>query len=163
MPVACSKHPQSKVWESSSGPRCYICGDVLVPKIAVTAREPMRVHHLDTFQRLSQRTSVAWQNGLVLTPEQAHLLHAAMGLAGESCEFVEHIKKHLFQGHPLDKAKLREECGDIMWYVADAAKALDALLSDVASENEAKLQKRYPDGFSTEASVARVDTKDTSP
>jgi len=157
--VVCGKHPQSKAWESSSGPRCYICGDPLVPRIAVTAHEPMQVRHLDTYQKLTQRTSVAWKNGLTFTPEQAHLLQAALGLAGEAGEFVDRVKKHIIHGHALDRSKLREECGDIMWYVADAAKALDALLSDVASENESKLQRRYPEGFSTEASVARVDVK----
>jgi NTP pyrophosphatase (non-canonical NTP hydrolase) len=162
MTTACGKHPQARLWESLTGPRCAICGDVLTPG-TVTPREPMRVHHLDTFQKNTRRTSTTWKHGYTFNPEQAHLLQAAMGLGGEAGEFVERVKKILLQGHEMTdelKAKLREEVGDIMWYAADAACALEALLSDIASANEAKLQRRYPDGFTPEASVARVDTQE---
>jgi len=156
MSVACGKHPQSKIWKSPHGPRCYVCGDLLVPGVP-PSHEIMQVRHLDTFQQNTQRTSVAWKNGLTLTPQQAHLLQAALGLAGEAGEFVDMVKKHIFQGHPLDEAKAREEVGDICWYAADAASALNTLLSDVATQNEAKLRKRFPNGFSPAASLARAD------
>ena len=156
MSVVCGKHPQSKIWESPHGPRCYICAELLTPGDP-PPREPMQVRHLDTFQKNTQRTSVAWKNGLTLTPQQAHLLQAALGLAGEVGEFVDMVKKHIFQGHPLDEAKAREEIGDVGWYFADAASALNTLLSDVATQNETKLRKRYPDGFSPAASLTRAD------
>ena len=159
--TGCGNHPQAGLWESDTGLRCAICGSVLVLG-TVTPREPMQVRHLDTFQKNTQRTSTAWKNGLTLTPNETHLLQAAMGLAGESGEFVDRVKKIILQGHELTeetKAKLREEIGDIMWYAADGAVALDALLSDIATANESKLRQRYPDGFTPAASLARVDVE----
>jgi len=151
----CASHPQAGVWPSESGARCAICGVLLSG--AANVVQPVQVRNLDTFQTLTQRTSVVWKEGLVLSPMQAHLLQAALGIAGEGGEFVDHVKKHVFHGHPLDIAKLREECGDVLWYAADAASAIDAKLADVATENEAKLQRRYPNGFSRAASITRVD------
>ncbi|QOS38958.1 nucleotide pyrophosphohydrolase [Treponema rectale] len=71
------------------------------------------------------------------------LLNAALGLAGESGEFADIIKKHLFQGHDLDKEHLKEELGDILWYIAEACKGLDITLEEVASRNIEKLYQRF--------------------
>lgn len=86
----------------------------------------------------------------------ARLLVAALGLAGESGEFADGIKKIVRHGHFLSREKLIEELGDVLWYVAEAASAVGVNLSDVAAQNIAKLQKRYPSGFSEEASRNRV-------
>lgn len=82
---------------------------------------------------------------------------AALGLAGEAGEFCDLVKKHVAQGHPLDENKLREELGDVLWYVALASIVLMVPLSKVARENIEKLWKRYPHGFSAEASMRRED------
>ena len=71
------------------------------------------------------------------------LLNAALGLAGESGEFADIIKKHLFQGHDLDKEHLKEELGDILWYIAEACKGLDITLEEVATGNIEKLHQRF--------------------
>jgi NTP pyrophosphatase (non-canonical NTP hydrolase) len=55
----------------------------------------------------------------------------------------------------LDREKLRNELGDVLWYVATMASDLGIPLSDVASANVDKLRKRYPEGFSVERSVNR--------
>ena len=47
------------------------------------------------------------------------LINAVMGLCGESGEAIDIVKKHLHQGHELDKAKLCKELGDIAWYLAE--------------------------------------------
>lgn len=85
------------------------------------------------------------------------LMNAALGLAGEAGEVADHLKKHLFQGHELDKAKIRKELGDLLWYVQLGADSLDVSLEEIAKENIAKLKKRYPDGFSAAASVNRTE------
>lgn len=85
------------------------------------------------------------------------LAMAALGLAGESGECADHVKKHLFHGHPLDKDKLKKEIGDVMWYVAILSKEIGFPLSAVAEANVAKLRARYPEGFSTADSLARKD------
>lgn len=87
-----------------------------------------------------------------LTQEQV-LQNALMGLCGESGEAIDILKKHLFQGHPLDTEKLKKELGDVAWYLAEAAQGLGVSLSEIMQGNLDKLHKRYPDGFSTEHSM----------
>jgi LPXTG-motif cell wall-anchored protein len=56
------------------------------------------------------------------------LINGVMGLCGESGEAIDIVKKHLAQGHPLDREKLIKELGDIAWYLAETATALDVTL-----------------------------------
>lgn len=84
------------------------------------------------------------------------LINSVMGLCGESGEAVDIVKKHLFQGHELDKEKLAKELGDIAWYLAEAATALDIPLDTIFQGNIDKLKKRYPEGFDTEKSLNRI-------
>ena len=83
------------------------------------------------------------------------LINGVMGLCGESGEAIDIVKKHLAQGHELDRAHLLDELGDIAWYLAETATALNASLEDVLTQNIEKLKKRYPQGFSTDNSVHR--------
>lgn len=71
------------------------------------------------------------------------LLHAGMGLCTESAEFLDALKKNILYGKPLDKVNLKEEIGDILWYIA---LALDELGTDFETEmkrNIKKLESRY--------------------
>ena len=83
------------------------------------------------------------------------LLNALMGLCGESGEAIDVMKKHLFQGHPLDREKLVKELGDVAWYLAEAATGLGVNLSEVMQRNLDKLHARYPGGFDTNRSQNR--------
>ena len=83
------------------------------------------------------------------------LIVAALGLCGESGEVADIVKNHIAQGHALNREKVIEELGDILWYIALAASSLDVTLESIAMANNAKLRKRYPDGFSVERSVNR--------
>jgi NTP pyrophosphatase (non-canonical NTP hydrolase) len=85
------------------------------------------------------------------------LINSVMGLCGESGEAVDLVKKHLFQGHELDKNKLAKELGDIAWYLAEAATALDIPLESVFQGNIDKLKKRYPEGFDFSKSLNRTE------
>ena len=87
--------------------------------------------------------------------EKDVLMNALMGLCGESGEAIDLMKKHLYQGHDLDKEKLVKELGDIAWYLAEAATGLHIELSEVLQRNLDKLHARYPQGFSTERSMHR--------
>ena len=86
------------------------------------------------------------------------LINGVMGLCGESGEAIDIVKKWLAQGHELDKEKLAKELGDIAWYLAETATALDLNLEDIFEANIEKLKKRYPEGFSTERSIHRGNT-----
>ena len=83
------------------------------------------------------------------------LINGVMGLCGESGEAIDIVKKHLHQGHELDREKLIKELGDIAWYLAETATALDVSLEEVLERNIEKLRSRYPEGFSAERSVNR--------
>lgn len=83
------------------------------------------------------------------------LINAVMGLCGESGEAIDLVKKHLAQGHEFDKEKFAKELGDIAWYLAEAAYAIDMPLEDVLVGNIEKLRKRFPEGFDSEKSINR--------
>ena len=83
------------------------------------------------------------------------LINGVMGLCGESGEAIDIVKKWLAQGHALDKQKLSKELGDIAWYLAETAHALDIPLEDIFRGNIDKLKRRYPEGFTTERSINR--------
>ena len=77
------------------------------------------------------------------------LLTAAVGLSAEGGEFMEIVKKMVFQGKPWNddnREHLIIELGDAMWYVMQACSALDVSLEDVVARNVEKLKKRYPGG-----------------
>ena len=77
------------------------------------------------------------------------LTTAGVGLAAESGEFLEIVKKMVFQGKPWNddnREHLIIELGDVMWYVMQACAALDVSLEDVVAGNVEKLKKRYPGG-----------------
>lgn len=82
-----------------------------------------------------------------------------LGIAGESGEIVDYLKKVGFHGHIFEKEKLKNELGDLMWYMTVLADYFGINMKDVLSANIEKLKKRYPNGFSEADSIARVDTK----
>lgn len=85
------------------------------------------------------------------------LINGVMGLCGESGEAIDIVKKWLAQGHELDKEKLAKELGDIAWYLAETATALDLNLESIFQANIDKLKKRYPEGFNSERSIHREE------
>lgn len=120
---------------------------------------------LDTYQFLAART-----RGTERANELAVL---SLGVAGEASEVLDlflaaalaktsggladSLKKHLGHGHALDLNKLEKELGDVLWYVAMIAFTKGIKLSSVAQTNIEKLRARYPEGFSSKASVNRAD------
>ena len=106
---------------------------------------------INEYQKLAMTT---------LNPElskQDVLINGVMGLCGESGEAIDIVKKHLHQGHGLDKEKLAKELGDIAWYLAETAWALDIPLEEILQGNIDKLKRRFPEGFSTERSISREE------
>ena len=87
--------------------------------------------------------------------KQDVLINGVMGLCGESGEVIDLVKKHLHQGHTLDREKLIAELGDVAWYLAEIATALDVSLEEVLEKNIQKLRARYPKGFSEYDSINR--------
>jgi NTP pyrophosphatase (non-canonical NTP hydrolase) len=90
-------------------------------------------------------------------PEEFRTPCYALGVAGEAGEVADLLKKHLFHGHSLDRDKLVKELGDVLWYVAAIGFIYGIPMQEIADVNIEKLSKRYPDGFSNAASIARAD------
>jgi NTP pyrophosphatase (non-canonical NTP hydrolase) len=77
------------------------------------------------------------------------LLTAAVGINSEGGEFMEIVKKIIFQGKPMNEDNRQHliiELGDVMWYVAQACIALNISMDEVIHQNVTKLLKRYPEG-----------------
>lgn len=91
------------------------------------------------------------------TQEEA-ILNYALGISGEAGEVANKVKKWRFHGHGFTtmRNEILDEIGDVLWYAACLCSALGAELEDVATENIEKLQARYPEGFSNEASINRT-------
>ncbi len=101
------------------------------------------------YQQLAERTASVQKD------KRERFTNFAFGLAGETGEVIDCLKKHLFHGHPLDREKLKIELGDLLWYVATTATTAGIPLDNIATANIEKLKDRYPDGFSEERSINR--------
>lgn len=80
--------------------------------------------------------------------EILRLLHASMGLQTEAAEFTDNLKAHIFYGKHYDKVNIKEEFGDVLWYLAIAFNELGWEFEEVANLVIAKLRVRYPQKFS---------------
>jgi len=86
-------------------------------------------------------------------------IHAALGLAGETGEIVDLIKKHFMYGKDLDKQELIEEMGDLFHYFARLMHLNGVTLSEVMESNTSKLKKRFPSGYTNEDAINKTEEK----
>lgn len=87
--------------------------------------------------------------------QSARLVHALLGIGGESGELQDQLKRHLVYGKDLDIVNLKEELGDLMWYCALALDEIGSSFDEVMAMNIAKLRARFPGGFTEEKAVNR--------
>lgn len=93
--------------------------------------------------------------GQLFSEADLRLLHAAMGLCTETGELQDAIKKFIFYGKEHDLVNLREEAGDILWYMAILLDVLGASFEQVMEKNIEKLKARYGEKFSNERANER--------
>lgn len=112
-------------------------------------------------QKFSEHVQLRMKNPLdvmrTITPAKMHLNHCALGISGEAGELVDALKKHIYYNKPLDRENVIEELGDLEFYMEALRKTIDATRGEVLEANRAKLQKRYPLGYSDKAAAARAD------
>ena len=106
---------------------------------------------VDTYAEVSAR--------LLKQDNLMRLLHAAVGMCGESGELIDAVKKSVVYGKELDVANVKEELGDALWYMALALKAIGSSFDEVMELNKTKLEKRYPTGFTEKDAILRADKK----
>ena len=122
---------------------------------------------LNIYQNFVKTTTSAESKGLgefidrivTLNVNVPLLLTASVGLASESGEFSEIVKKIVFQGKEYNddiRYHMLRELGDICWYLANAANALGADLEEIVKMNVEKLEARYPNGFEVARSENRA-------
>ncbi len=109
--------------------------------------------NMNEYQELSKITEKDYD------PSEPHmrLISHTLGVAGEAGEMANYVKKGIFHEHGIDREKIKDELGDILWYVALIAEASSIQLEDVALNNVAKLKRRYPEGFSVDKSINREE------
>jgi NTP pyrophosphatase (non-canonical NTP hydrolase) len=106
---------------------------------------------LNEYHELAQRTSNPALDA------KGHLFNGVLGLSGEAGECADLVKKHYFQDARPMIDQLVDELGDVLWYVAETARAMDVTLEEVARHNVEKLRRRYPEGFEAEKSLHREE------
>ena len=93
-----------------------------------------------------------------LTPEQANLWHMATGISGEAGEVEDAIKKHVVYQKPLDVENVKEELGDLLFYMSNLMQSVGLSFKDVLQHNIDKLSVRYASGkYSNEQAQQRAD------
>jgi len=114
--------------------------------------------NIQEYQKLAARTLIS-APGFHLSDVEIMAVWDTVGLAGEAGEVADLIKKGIFHRHGLDIKKISEELGDLLWYIAALCTTLDLDMSKIMQANIDKLQIRYPNGYSHDDSLLRVDKK----
>jgi NTP pyrophosphatase (non-canonical NTP hydrolase) len=110
--------------------------------------------HLQRFER---------HVGILFKPMETQtemLLHAAIGIAGESGEIIDTVKRHWIYDAALDHGNLLEEAGDVLFYTTALLQAAGYTLEQAIEHNIAKLSKRYPAGYTDQAARERADKQE---
>ena len=103
---------------------------------------------IQTYKTESART-------LIDKGHEMNLLHAAIGIGTEAGEVLDQFKRKLFYGRELDVVNVKEEIGDIMWYVAILLRELDLDFEDILQMNIDKLRARFPEKFTEHHAINR--------
>lgn len=106
---------------------------------------------MNEYQQMAMRTSRR-----DILPDD-HLFNAMLGLAGETGECCDLVKKCFFQDGRDIRERLFDELSDVLWYIAEAASAMGWSLDEIAAHNIGKLCTRYPNGFNADNSLNRGD------
>lgn len=88
-------------------------------------------------------------------PKTAQLIHYALGLATEAGEFQDAVKRYIAYGKQLDSTNLKEEVGDILWYVARICSLYGWSMDEVMNLNIQKLKARFPEKFTENHAIKR--------
>lgn len=93
-------------------------------------------------------------------PGMMRLIHMSMGMAGETGEAVDIVKKAVMYNTSIDRDKLLKEFGDILWYMGNALEEVGSSFEEVMQMNHDKLSKRFSNGsFSEKEAIERKDMK----
>lgn len=109
----------------------------------------------DDYAGHASKTSAPVTDYLVLQPNLVHILHGVLGASGEVGELADQLKRHLFYGRELDLVNLKEEVGDVLWYLQEICRGGGFTMQDAAEANIRKLAVRYAEKFAAEQALNR--------
>lgn len=124
------------------------------------------VHHTDTLDQLlsdfNKMTLALAKDGnqikQEITPEQCNLIHMGLGVSTEANELLDAIKKHVIYQKPLDVGNIKEELGDLLFYMSNLMQSVGLSFDDVLQHNIDKLSVRYASGkYSDTQAQQRAD------
>ena len=98
-----------------------------------------------------------------LSDHDLMIVRYALGLAGEAGEVANYVKKAIFRPdgeNTLDPAKLEEELGDVLWYVAALCSITGLDLGGVMEWNIEKIRERYPEGWNVKPRTRPVSIRE---
>ena len=104
----------------------------------------MKIPTFNEYGELCNRTVAPGKGG---RDDNDDLIHGVLGASSEVGELADQLKRFMYYGKPLDLVNLKEEVGDVMWYLALIAKSSGFTLQDCAEANIRKLAVRYPGVF----------------
>ena len=130
-------------WDDSLGYQNWLTNG----KTTEICKMNITISQTDNYRWTVLRTAMNSSANILTTLESTSLIYAALGLAGETGEVVEIIKKHVFHGKALDKEKLIDELGDVRWYLEYLCVQMGVEMAEVEERNRKKLEARYPNGF----------------
>lgn len=112
---------------------------------------------VEDYEEAAMRTAKQYPEGFTFSETEMNLIHAALGIAGEAGEFCTAIKEALIYLKKPDRENMKEELGDLMWYINLAARSIEYQMISIMKANIEKLAKRYPEKYTDEAAIARAD------
>ena len=117
---------------------------------------------MKTFKQLAADLSKPGDEiATLMTAQEAHLLHMAVGVSGEAGELLDAVKKSVVYKKPLDRENVVEELGDLRFYMAGLMNALSISEQEILYATNKKLAKRYASGsYSNEQAQERADKND---
>ncbi len=86
---------------------------------------------------------------------EGRIQQGIIGATTETGELLDALKKHMFQDRPIDEINIKEECGDVWFYLTEILAAIDSDIFEIMEINTAKLFRRYPNGFDRQKSIDR--------
>jgi NTP pyrophosphatase (non-canonical NTP hydrolase) len=111
--------------------------------------------HTAMVQRLKSDDYLVIANRMIASPEIIDIDHAINGIHTEGAELADQFKRYKYYGTELDYVNIKEEVGDLLYYVQLLAAAAGFTLEEAMDSNEDKLNARFGDGFSEDAAVNR--------
>lgn len=98
------------------------------------------INHADMVKQLAKP---GLQIATEMSGNDAHLLHMAVGISGESGELLDAVKKSVFYRKPLDRENVIEELGDLEFYMEGLRQGLSITREETIEANISKLGVRY--------------------